>query len=494
MANRRPPSWKPGPGDYGRVFGEQNPWHTTGAVPDALACPVERPMGRQLWRRVLAREPSRYQLVLGPRRVGKTTCMYQTVRRLLREGIAPQRLWWLRMDHPLLMARPLQDLVRYAIRSWPQAPKEPLFLFLDELTYATDWDLWLKTFYDEHWPVRIVGTSSSTAALRHRRMESGVGRWEEQYLAPYLLTEYLDLAGLGIALAAEPALHRTLAAAIRKGVDLVGVEGHRRRFVLTGGFPELLVRMAEPGADEGRRLLQAQGVLRSDAVERALYKDIPQAFGVDNPMMLERLLYVLAGQITGVLSPQALCSELDGLSVPTFDRYLAYLERAFLVFTLPNFSGSERSVQRRGRKLYFVDGAVRNAALQRGLAPLDDPGEMGPLLENLAAAHLHALSQQSQVRLFHWREKKGEVDLVYNHPEEPLAFEVGSRPQHSRQGLRTFIERHPKFAGRCYVVAQGIPPLSPEDSEDGIGSLPLDLFLVAVGRQAEAEMARRLEA
>lgn len=44
-------------------------------------------------------------------------------------------------------------------------------------------------------------------------------------------------------------------------------------------------------------------MLRSDAVERAIYKDIPQVFGVENPIVLERLLYVLAGRMTGILSP-----------------------------------------------------------------------------------------------------------------------------------------------------------------------------------------------
>ncbi len=495
MASRRSTAWKPKPEDYGRVFGEQNPWHSTGQVPDTLACPVERPMGQQLWRRVLHDNPTRYQLILGPRRVGKTTCMYQTVRHLLREGVPPRRLWWLRLDHPLLMSVPVQSLVQFAIHDTRTRKQgEPLLVFLDELTYAKDWDLWLKTFYDERWPVRIVGTSSSTAALRNRRMESGVGRWEEQYLAPYLLTEYLDLAGLRVEVPLEGTLQRTLRASIRGGIDLLGVEAHRRRFLLTGGFPELLARLRNGEANEEERLLQSQRVLRSDAVERAVYKDIPQAFGVDNPMMLERLLYVLAGQIAGVLSPRSLCSDLDGLSQPTFDRYLAFLERAFLVFTVPNFSGSERSVQKRGRKLYFVDGAVRNAALQRGLAPWNDPAEMGPLLENLAASHLHALSRQAQVRLFHWRDRGEEVDLVFDHPEEPLAFEISSRPAHPRHGLRAFIERYPRFAHRCYVVAPGVPALAPEDGEDGIGSLPFDLFLVAVGRQAEAELGRRLSA
>ncbi len=63
------------------------------------------------------------------------------------------------------------------IRGRVADPGEPAFVFLDELTYARDWDLWLKTFHDERWPLRIAGSSSSTAALRERRLESGVGQF-----------------------------------------------------------------------------------------------------------------------------------------------------------------------------------------------------------------------------------------------------------------------------------------------------------------------------
>jgi predicted AAA+ superfamily ATPase len=88
--------------------------------------------------------------------------------------------------------------------------------------------------------------------------------------------------------------------------------------------------------------------LRSDAVERAIYKDIPQTFGVSEPMLLERLLYTLGGQIGGIYSAQNLSQTLGGLSQPTLDRYTSLLERAFLIFTLQNYSGSEEAKQRRG--------------------------------------------------------------------------------------------------------------------------------------------------
>lgn len=492
MARKRGPTWHPREEDYQRVFAEQNPWHRTGEVPETWAKKIERPLAKGLHIRTRLNEPARFQLILGPRRVGKTTLMHQTVRNLLAAGIPRKKLWWLRLDHPLFMQIPLDDLAAYVVRASRAAPDAKTFLFLDELTYSDKWDLWLKTFYDDSWPVQIIGTSSSTAALRDRRIESGVGRWEEQYLAPYLFTEYLELTGNPISLPLQETLAETITACVDAGIDASHLANERRRFLLTGGFPELLVPRSVESADETSVLLQSQRTLRNDAVERAVYKDIPQAFGVDSPMLLERILYTLAGQVTGVLSPNTVCQSIGGVSQPTFTRYLSYLERAFLVFTLPNYSGSEASVQKRGRKLYFVDGAVRNAALQRGVGPLSDLQEMGLLIENLAAGHLHALAEQGQIRLYHWRDKNDEIDLVYDQPNSPLAFEIASSGLHHRKGIAAFMGRYPRFEGRCYLVAPDCEAQLPANQWDKVGTLPLDLFLVTVAAQAEYELLKRL--
>ena len=486
--------WRPQPEDLQRVFDEQNPWQRTGQVAATLARPIERPLAKLLWQRLTKDEPHRFQLVLGPRRVGKTTALYQTVCHLIEAGVGPSRIWWMRLDHPLLLQEDLGDLVRAVLDASNASADEPVFLMLDELVYTDRWDLWLKTFFDDHWPVRIAATSSATAALRERRLESGVGRWSEQHLTPYLFTEFLALVGQERPVVVGDTLADSLAH-LRQGQRAEpDLAAWRRLFMFVGGFPELLTAARDrPDEDEPSRLLESQQVLRTDAVERAIYKDIPQSFGVDNPMMLERLLYVLAAQITGLLSPSNICTDL-GLSQPTFDRYLSYLEQAFLVFTLPNYSGREATVQKRGRKLYFVDGAIRNAALQRGLAPLDNPTELGALLENLVAATLRSLALHAGLRLYHWRDGKHEVDLVFDHPDQPLAFEIGSSPDHPRSGIRALAERHPRFKGRCFVVAPQVAVAHPEPTTSGVGTLPLDLFLQVVGAQAEAALAISLGA
>ncbi|WP_419918842.1 ATP-binding protein [Candidatus Poriferisocius sp.] len=507
--------WQFRPEDYRRTLDEQNPWHQSGTVPEALAPPTERSLAPVLWERLVHNEPRRHQVILGPRRVGKTTVLYQTVRHLMGAGIASDQIWWLRMDHPLLLQFNLGDLVRYLIIAQEASHDAPVYLMLDEIVYSGDWDLWLKTFHDENWPVRIAATSSSTTVLRKQRPESGVGRWEEHHLLPCRLEEFLSLAAVPL----EPrpgdtpsrsqtspdqvedetfrpgdTLAETLDS-LRAGSRAARqLETYRTLLMFIGGFPELLTRITsrdDPDPDLANQVLESQRVLRGDVVERCVYKDIPQASQVENPLMLERLLYVLAGQVTGILSPQKLSQEL-GIAQPTLDRYLSYLEQAYLVFTLTNYSGAEPSVQRRGRKLYFTDGAVRNAALHRGVAPLSDPDERGELLENLAAASLNTLAVHAGVRLHHWRDGNHEVDLIYDDPRAPLAFEIASSPNHSRRGLSALIGRYPSFRGNSYLVAPQSAVFHAREAESGIGSLPLDTFLLATGTQAHQAMLTRL--
>lgn len=140
--------------------------------------------------------------------------------------------------------------------------------------------------------------------------------------------------------------------------------------------------------------------------------------------------------------------------------------RSFLVFTLLNYSERETSVQKRGRKLYVVNGAIRNAALQRGLAPLDNPEEQGALVENLVAATLRSLALDTGSRLYHWRDGRHELDDLVLDPSRPTArLEIASSPQHSRTSLQAFAERHPRFRRGTYLVAPQAAVIHPEATQ-----------------------------
>ena len=544
------------------IIAEQNPWWKGHSVPNYLAPLTERPLAKYLWKYILSADLKRHLIILGPRRVGKTTVMYQTVRHLLKKQVPPDKIQWVRLDHPLLMPFELGSIVKEAIKLAKATKERPLYLFLDELVYTEKWELWLKTFYDEHWPVCIVASSSATAALQKGK-ESGVGRWEEFYLAPYLLTELLQLYDKHIKFPTykeKQCLHNTIEG-LSKSLSHTqfNFENKRKLLISLGGFPEFLAgkKREEDEILEGikkelneisemERQVQdikkdaikknltnylskylseieeleenfsmqkknvislfkrehtkrikdsqlvrkdnyfhkSQQVLRSDAIERAIYKDIPQSYRIDSPLTLERLLYVLAGQITGLLSPKGISQDISQVSPLTLERYLNYLTQTYLVFTLSNYDSNERNVQRRQRKVYFVDIAVRNAALQKDQI-FNDPVELGKLRENLVASHLYHLGKQSGIRLYHWKRGKYEVDFVYDDPVYPMAFEIGSSNKHSRSGLKKFLQENPKFQKRCYYVAPDLPFLSAKESSSGVGELPLDLLLIAAGLQQD---------
>ena len=483
-------TWKPSRETYLEALTDQNPWSRMGRVPEALAKTVRRPLAEVLWRTMLG-EPFRYQVVLGPRRVGKTVTMYQTIQQLLAHGVPANRLWFLRLDHPLLMHFELGAWVKSLRNNFGGSPADPIYLFLDEVNYSHGWDRWLKTFFDEQWPIRVVATSSSTAILRGRTYESGIGRWNEQFLMPYSYTEYLSLRNMGFGRPkSEADLFSTLLAAIEAKHDYTPQSPLLQLFLLIGGFPELLTSLQEDDLESG--LFRSQQVLRSEAVQRVAGMDIPQAFDIKHPLILERLLYVLAGQICGLMNVSKLSTEL-GLSRATMHQYISYLEQAYLIFTLPNFAVSEEKIQRKGRKVYFVDGAVRNAALQRGLSPISDHQEQGYLMENAVGSHLYSLSLQSGARLFHWREGHDEVDFVYGEPGNHIAFEVSRSGDHSMKGLNAIQVRYPELKGRCFLVSDRSPAYRrPDESADGVGRIPLQTFLLATGAHANAMLWKRL--
>ena len=494
------------------IITEQNPWWETNSVPDYLAPPTKRPLGKHLWKYILSSRLKRHLIILGPRRVGKTTVMYQTVQHLLKNQIPSEKIQWIRLDHPMLMTSNLGSIVKEAIKLAKAKREKPLYLFLDELVYAEKWDLWLKTFYDEHWPVRIIASSSAAAALQKGK-ESGVGRWEEFHLTPYLLTELLQLYQKDIQLPIDKRqkhLHSTIENLAKSSPHTrFNFEKERRKLIVFGGFPEFLVSNIKQEEkflknhfvkkymdnretenflwdidNDGDLQNKIQSLLRADAIERAIYKDIPQSYRIDYPITLEKFFYILAGQITGLLSLKGISKDISQVSLQTLERYLNYLVQTYLLFIIPNYDSNERNVQRRRRKIYFVDVAIRNAALLKDMRGIfHDPSELGKLQENLVASHLYHLGKQSGIRLYHWRRGKHEVDFIYDDPVHPLAFEIGTSKRHSLSGLKFFLRENPKFHKRCYYVAPGLHFSSAEDSSLGIGELPLDLLLFATGLQ-----------
>jgi len=446
---------------------------------------MERRLAQRLPAWLLAEDHWRDIVVVGPRRVGKTVVMQQAVRGLLDRGVPAARIWWLRLDHPELATWPLGTLAEVVLALAKRAGTSvsadmPLYLFLDEVTRGKDWDLWLKTFRDDGWPVRIVATSSATSLLSQFRRESGAGRWREIALPPWLLHEQ---AACGVP---EPvARERLLGAALCRAGEVESVSNLDTHLAV-GGFPEHLSWVAGRQGDSDLAMMDLQSRIREEIINNAIYKDLVLQVGITQPENLERLMTLLAAQCGSTLSPVSLAQTL-GVTQPTVDRYLGHLESTHLVFRLPSFAGTEEPKVRRGKKLYFADGCVRDAALQHGWHGATGDQELGKMRENAVASHLHAVADRLGVRLYHWREGKAEVDFVLDHPSDPVAVEVASSKGHRRDHLVQFQQKFPRFAGRCWLTWPDAPFHPPGDGGD-VGTVALDVLLRLAGSVADAAL------
>lgn len=458
----------------------------------------------------------RFHVLVGPRRVGKTTILKQLVHRWISHGVAAMDVAFVRVDHPRLINVPLGTIVEALL--WMRGRRHGrMRVLLDEVASARDWHLWLKAFYDEDWPIDVFATASSAMLLRKGGADAGIGRWVEHRVGPMDLLDIVRLTPgmFPIELARESSVpsvadrvHRPLHEALLTAAASPARDTNSLEvavfWLLNGGGspestlalaraypqvlasiggrasaeaplsdPELLLRFTRALADEVR----AQ--LRSDVVDRVLYKDIPLAARVNEPASLERLLYSLAGRSGSIVEPSSLAKDL-GLAKATLERYLDLLEGSMLVNRLPAWGGSEAVTQRRGRKVYFRDPAIREAMLQRpALAFLDDPSAQGAAYEAVVASHLQSLAEATNARLYYARSRDYEVDFLLERGEDRVALEVGRSHQHSRKSLKAFLREHPELKGRTWLVTRD-GALAPPSPDEPVGTLTLSTLLLTI--------------
>src|SRR5262245_54490650 len=122
------------PEDVLRVLHGFNPWWTSRTV---SIPPFHRLAFDACSRYLFDESIRRGVLISGPRRVGKTTVLYQLAQTLLARKVAPQAILYLSLDHPVLkLLRIDQILAEYHAQVHPEG--EPAVFLLDEVQYSRD--------------------------------------------------------------------------------------------------------------------------------------------------------------------------------------------------------------------------------------------------------------------------------------------------------------------------------------------------------------------
>ena len=390
-----------------KVLTSYNPWWKTGTINPKLSKTYKRFAFYEAMKRLMREDIRRTVILTGTRRVGKTTIQYQMIEELLKRGVPPQKIVFISMDHPMLKLSGFNDILEcYHENIYPE---QDVYYFFDEVQYAQDWDKWLKTIYDTQPDTRVVATGSASPALIKGNQESGAGRWSTIQVPTMSFYEYCELLDvdrpvLPKDLKITPLLYKTQQERTSIMLQLSKVQNHFNRYLQVGGFPELALADSD---------VMAQQIMREDVVDKVLKRDLPSLYNIRNATELERIFLYLCNVSSEVVSVDAIARELSGVSRPTVENYIQYLESANLIYQSWPVNMAGKKVLKASPKIYIADAAIRNAVLMDD-SLLTDPVEMGKIVETAVYKHVAAFYYQQATSVGYYRggRRGKEVDIV----------------------------------------------------------------------------------
>lgn len=354
-------------------------------------------------------------LVTGARQCGKTTLVGE---------LEPERTY-LDLDEERLKRVALEDPDGFIA----DLPNE---VALDEVQRAPGLLAAIKVSVDrDRRPGRFLLTGSSDLLLLPTVSDSLAGRIAVVELQP--LTESEKERGRGGFLRAL--LDEDLTARVADNDPAGGGRDTARRIV-AGGYPDAFLRTAEEARRWRRNYLLA--IMAKDARDAARIRDASE---------LERLVELLAAFTAQPLNVSRLSRDL-GLDRETVNRYLAALERLFLIRRLPSWHHAAARRPARSPKIHLRDtGLAATLAEVTEEDWMDRRESFGPLLESFVVQQIAAQAgwTDPDLRLWHYRDRAGvEVDLLLTRRRRVWGIEVkaaGTVRPRDAAGLRTLADR-----------------------------------------------------
>jgi len=381
-----------------------NPWWESGELDKYSAGLRPRDYLNQVFGLLRDESLRRAVVLLGPRRVGKTVLIQHLIGELLREGVDPKCCAYLEMDHPILHGQSLESLIAQIEAATPNVGGTR-FLFFDEIQSHKDWEKHLKPLVDHRPELRILVSGSAAAALKRQSTESGAGRFTDFLLPPLTFSEYLNLRGDPIPIWESPEERGRYIA--HEDVELLNAQFVD--YVNYGGYPELALSPSVQ-SDPAR-------FVKSDIVDKVLLRDLPQLYGIQDIQELNALFTLLALNTAEEVSLEHL-SQRSGVGKQTIQRYMEYLEAAFLIKRVFRVDQDGKRYQRaRAFKVYLTNPAMFAGLF--GPRGADEP-EFGHLVETaIFAQRFHEGAWLNYAR---WGSADYEVDMVETLPgQRPLS-------------------------------------------------------------------------
>lgn len=373
-----------------RAIERSNPWWRGESVGGFRNLP-RRTHFKRLYRSVRQTDPRRAVVLMGPRRIGKTVLVYQIIDQLIVDGAARRKIIYLSLHNPIFRLSTLEELLIWSCE-WAGVTVEGVTVFFDEIQYLDSWEQQLKALVDTYPSTKFFATGSAAAALHKKSRESGAGRFTDYLLPPLSFYEFIFIKG---------ELEKTP----KDSIDLVKLNSLYLEYLNYGGFPESIT--SQVVRDEPEQYIG------EDILDKVLGRDLPSIYGLSNPNELHRLFAALAYNTSNEVSPESISNEA-GVSKGDINKYISFLESAFLIRVVEKTDDHLKKFQRRTHfKVVLTNPSLRSAIFGK-ISP--DDKELEGLAETAVFSQLMIHEGRfPSYKYARWNRggSKGEVDLVH---------------------------------------------------------------------------------
>jgi len=311
------------------------------------------------------------KVVIGPRRAGKSIFTAHLFKDKLPAYVNFD-------DESLVKLEDYDELIKELHSLYGQNK----YLLFDEIQNLPNWELFINRLHREGYNLLLTG--SNAKLLSQELATSLTGRHVPIEILPFNFKEYLKAKEFEYQ-------ENEMVLPEKKGILLNLLID----YITNGGFPELVVKGLEP-----------RGYLDT-LLDSLIFKDIVKRHKLRLSEKIYDLELYFLNNFTAEFSYQKVSRLLGFSSVATLEKFVKYLEEAYLVYTLTRYSYKTGERLSSPKKAYLVDnGYISAKAVQYS------PNN-GKLMENLVFSELLKMGYQPNHSLFYYRTKNNkEVDFI----------------------------------------------------------------------------------
>ena len=360
------------------------------------------------------------KILVGIRRCGKSTILEMLKEDLQDSGIKEDHIISLRYTIESLDEEMSSQDMLHSIKK-RMKDKERYYLLLDEVQEVSNWEKAVNYLLEEE-NTDIYVTGSNSKLLSSEISSYLTGRYVSIPVYTLSFAEYLDF----------------------KKEDSRSEKEIFTEYLRMGGFP----LVARSQFDEKSAYQIVEGIYTS-----VISNDITRRYNITNFDLFHRVVKFVVENVGKTFSANAIAkflkSEGRSLSIELIYNYLAFLEKALIIYRCQRYDLQGKSVLKTQEKFYLADPSLKYCIM--GF----NPKSIATMLENLVYFELRRRGYDVYIG----KNEKKEIDFVAVKRDERIYVQVcRTLPEDSDRELANLLElkdHYPKYVVTLDELAGG---------------------------------------